>query len=76
MIIVTRDITEVLKTKQALEDEAISRRMLIEGSSDGIVVIDENGKVAEANKKFCEMIGYSLNEVKEMHVCQWNDKFN
>lgn len=76
MIIVTRDITEVLKTKQALEDEAISRRMLIEGSSDGIVVIDENGKVAEANKKFCEMIGYSLNEVKEMHVCQWDDKFN
>lgn len=76
LIIVTRDITEVLKTKQALEDEAISRRMLIEGSSDGIVVIDENGKVAEANKKFCEMIGYSLNEVKEMHVCQWDDKFN
>lgn len=76
LIIVTRDITEVLKTKQALENEAISRRTLIEGSSDGIVVIDENGKVAEANKKFCEMIGYSLSEVKEMHVCQWDDKFN
>nr|HMQ81006.1 PAS domain S-box protein [Ignavibacteria bacterium] len=76
LIIVTRDITEVLKTRLALEEEAISRRILIEGSSDGIVVVDDSGKAIEVNRKFCEMLGYTHAELKNMHVCQWDDKFN
>lgn len=75
LIIVTRDISEIMKTRKALEEEAISRKILIEGSNDGIVVINENGKVADVNRKFCEMLGYTPMEMKEMHVCQWDDKF-
>jgi PAS domain S-box-containing protein len=45
--------------EQALADEVVRRKILIEQSRDGIVVIYQNGKVYEANKKYSEMLGYT-----------------
>jgi PAS domain S-box-containing protein len=66
-----RDITERKKVEQALADEATRRRILIEQSRDGIVVLDQNGKVFEANKRFAEMLGYTPEEAAELHVWDW-----
>lgn len=62
------------KTEQALADEAVRRRILIEQSSDGIVVLDQKGKVFEANKRFAEMLGYSPDEVLQLHVWDWDTR--
>jgi PAS domain S-box-containing protein len=59
----------------ALADEAIRRRILIDQSRDGIVVLDESGKVYEANKRFAEMLGYSPKEARELHVWDWEFQF-
>ncbi len=71
-----QDITEHKQARQALEQEAIRRRVLIEQSNDGIVVLDQDGKAYEANQKAAEMLGYSLPDMHELHVwdwdCQWN----
>lgn len=48
------------------------RRILVEQSQDGIVVLDQQGKVWEANLRFAEMLGYSLEEVHELHVWDWD----
>ena len=57
-------LQEQKKVEEALATEATRRRILIEQSSDGIVVLDQNGNVYEANQRFADMLGYSLEEVR------------
>jgi PAS domain S-box-containing protein len=44
---------------------------LVDQSRDGIVVLDQSGKVYEANQRFAEMLGYTPEEVRELHVWDW-----
>ncbi len=73
--VIVRDITERKKMEEALASEAIRRRILIEQSRDGIVVLDQNGKVYEANKQFAEMLGYSPEEVRDLYVWDWEFQY-
>jgi len=66
------DITERKKAEEALTNEAIRRRVLIDQSRDGIVVLDQDGKVYEANQRYAEMLGYSAEEVRQLHVWDWD----
>jgi len=65
------DISKRRRVEEALADEATRRRILIEQSRDGIVVLDQNGKVYESNQRFAEMLGYSPEEVLHLHVWDW-----
>ncbi|GEM_PF-799899 len=76
LIIVTRDITGKLKQERQIAEDHIRRKILIDGSGDGIVVLDENGKVFEFNKKFAQMLGYSTEELKNLFVWDWDKKFS
>ena len=69
---VTRDITEDRRREMALADELTRRRILVEQSRDGIVVLDEDGSAVETNLKFAEMLGYSPQEVLQLHVSDWD----
>ncbi len=69
------DITGRKRGEEALANEAIRRRILVEQSRDGIVVLDENGKVYEANQRFAEMLGYSPKEVTELHAWDWDTQW-
>ncbi|MGA2704626.1 MAG: PAS domain S-box protein [Isosphaeraceae bacterium] len=69
---VASDITERKRVEEAIAEEAIRRRILVEESRDGIVVLDMNGKVYEANRRFAEMLGYSREEVGLLHVWDWD----
>ena len=71
-----RDITERKQTEAALEQEAIRRKVFIEKSKDGIVVLEESGKVLEANEQYCTMLGYTPDEVLNLHVWDWDRKWN
>jgi len=73
---IDRDITERKKAEQALADELTRRRLLVDQSLDGIVVIDENDKVYEANQRFAEMLGYTLEEVREFHTWDWDKNYS
>jgi PAS domain S-box-containing protein len=72
---VSRDITERRRAEEALANEAIRHRILIDESSDGIVVLDEKGKVYETNKRFAEMLGYTPKEVRKLSVWDWEADF-
>ena len=71
LIGVSVDITERKTMEESLANEAIRRRILIEQSRDGIVVLDQDGKVYEANRRFAEMLGYSQEEVMRLNVWDW-----
>jgi PAS domain S-box-containing protein len=59
-----------------LLDETTRRRILVEQSRDGIVVLDQNGKVFEANQRYADMLGYSMEEVIELHVWDWDTQWS
>jgi PAS domain S-box-containing protein len=69
------DITERKKQEQALADELTRRRLLIDQSLDGIVVLDVDARVVEANQRFADMLGYTLKEVHELHTWDWDKNF-
>jgi PAS domain S-box-containing protein len=71
LIGVSFDITERKLMEKALADEATRRRILVEQSRDGIVILDQNGAVYEANHRFAEMLGYSPEEVLKLNVWDW-----
>jgi PAS domain S-box-containing protein len=61
-----------LQTKEKeLADEATRRRILIDQSRDGIVILTQDGGVYEANQKFAEMLGYSGEEARQLSVFDW-----
>ena len=74
--VIALDITEKKKVLEELENEAVRRRILIENSRDGIVVLDENGDVFEANLKAAEMLGYTLEEYANLSVFDWDAHFS
>ena len=71
LMFVGTDITSRKKMEDSLAKEAIRRRILIEQSRDGIVILDQNGKVYEANLRFSEMLGYSISELSKLAVWDW-----
>ncbi len=71
-----KDITLRKKAEKLLQDEVTQRRSLVEQSRDGIVVIDQNGKVFESNQQFARMLGYTLEEVHQLHVWDWDAQWN
>lgn len=60
------------QAKKALEEESIRRRILIDRSRDGIVILDQDGKIVEANQRFADMLGYSADECHRLHVWDWD----
>ncbi len=67
-----QDINDLKQAQLALAQEAERRRILVNHSSDGIVTIDQSGKVFEANRRFAEMLGYTLEEVQHLSVWDWD----
>ena len=61
--------------EERLKEETALWRLLLEQSRDGIVILDENGGVFEANRQFAEMLGCSLDEVYFLHVWDWDGQF-
>ena len=67
-----RDITEQKRAIQALENEVVWRRILVDQSRDGIVILGQEGKVFEANRQFAGMLGYSVEEAQQLYVWDWD----
>ncbi len=69
------DVTDRMAAEDALREEVSRRRLLVEQSRDGIVVLDENGGVVESNLAFAGMLGYTLEEMLSLHVSDWETSY-
>ena len=63
------------QAQQALAEEAHRRRLLFEHERDGLVVLNDDGSVFEANPKFAEMLGYTPEELAQLHLWDWEAQF-
>jgi two-component system cell cycle sensor histidine kinase/response regulator CckA len=70
------DITEKKRAEEALRNEISRRRILVDQSTDGIVVLDQDGKVYEANESYARMLGYSMEEIYQLHVWDWESQYS
>ena len=61
---------EKIIKKSALEESERRLRELFEHSRDGLSILDENARLVEANSAFCKMLGYTLDELKQMDGIQ------
>lgn len=68
------DITE----RRLAEQESLRllhrNQMLMNTSLDGIHVMDIQGNLLEANDSFCNMLGYTQEEMAHLHVADWDAK--
>ena len=61
---------------QQIEAQLKRNQALMRNSMEGIHVLDLDGKVVEANDAFCDMLGYSREEVYQLNVADWDNQFS
>jgi PAS domain S-box-containing protein len=57
-------------------DLSVRYKMLLKTASEGIVLLYESGNVVEANDRFCDMLGYTNQELMQLNVSDWDRKLN
>jgi PAS domain S-box-containing protein len=63
-----REVTERKRIEQALRRSEAEFRTLFELAAAGVAQADTNGRFTRANRKFCEMLGYSESELLQRTV--------
>ena len=64
-----------LAAQKEVAEEASRRRALFSMDRDGIVVLNPDCSVFEANPRFAEMLGYTPEEITHMHIWDWERNF-
>ncbi|MHA1969682.1 MAG: PAS domain-containing protein, partial [Candidatus Hodarchaeales archaeon] len=59
---IARDITDAMKTQQALIDSEEKHRKVVEGSTEGIIIMEKNGIVLDWNPSATSITGLSPEE--------------
>jgi len=63
-----RDITERKQAEIALKESEVFLRAVFESVRDGFWVVDETGKIKDVSETFCQLIGYTREELLSMSV--------
>ena len=61
--IIVSDITEQNRMQDALQESEERFRKIFEEGQIGILLVDTNGRIQRASRRFCEMLGYSEAEI-------------
>lgn len=66
----------LLASERYLRQEKEKYEILLHSSGDGIHILDSQGNVLEVNQKFCDMLGYSRDELLGINVTAWEANFS
>lgn len=67
-----KELNALRSENAALKNAELRYRKLVEQSRDGIVILSDDCKVYDANQKFADMIGYTLEETAHLYVWDWD----
>ncbi|WP_158219936.1 PAS domain S-box protein [Ideonella sp. A 288] len=67
-----QDLTPRRRLEQEQEQERVRRRFFFDMSNFGVVVIDADGRLVEANASFARLIGRKLDELRDLHLWDWD----
>ncbi|HEX9982596.1 MAG TPA: PAS domain S-box protein [Thermoanaerobaculia bacterium] len=64
VVVYTEDITERMRADRAIRESELKYRLLFECAADAFFVLDETGRLLDANARAVEILGYSLAELR------------
>ena len=70
---IVRDVTDRRAAEKALAESEERYRTLFDSASDAIIILDEEGRIIEANEATGERLGYSREELIRMHITDLDD---
>lgn len=68
LLLLMNDITERIHAEEALKKSEFQFRQIVETAQEGIWLIDDKFSTLFVNKKMCEMLGYTFEEMKGRSV--------
>lgn len=68
-----RDITERIKSRKELETSAAKRKVILETAMDGLWITDSKGVLLEINDAYCQMSGYTREELLTKEIIEITD---
>ncbi|MEX8503400.1 MAG: MASE3 domain-containing protein, partial [Leptothrix ochracea] len=68
--------TRVIERTQMLAKQSEKNLALLHNASDGITIMDRNANLIEVSDSFCDMLGYTREEMIGMNVTQWDCGFS
>jgi len=72
---IAHDITKRKKVKQSIKESEEKFRTIFDSATDGILIADmENKKFFTGNNAICTMLGYSIEEIKNLGVMEIHPK--
>jgi len=70
--IAIRDTTERRRLEAAVAAESARRHLFLRNASDGVCILDEQGRVVEASDSFCRMLGLARDEALGRTPPDWD----
>jgi diguanylate cyclase (GGDEF)-like protein/hemerythrin-like metal-binding protein/PAS domain S-box-containing protein len=67
---------QMMKASQKATSVMKRNQMLMESTPEGIHILDEHGKVIEANEAFCRHLGYKMEEMLQLSVYDFEAKLS
>jgi PAS domain S-box-containing protein len=68
VIMIVRDITESIRSREILREDEEKRNAIITTTRDGFWIADRNGCLQEVNDTYCRMSGYTREELLTMRI--------
>ncbi len=66
LIFISKDVTDIKRTERKLIESRNRHSEIFNKSRDGFVLVDKKGQIIDANDAYCKMLGYTLEELKEL----------
>jgi len=70
-----RDVKSRGRLETALENELAKNQAILRNASDGLCIMNRDGRVEAVSDSFCVLLGYSREEMIGMPVSRWDAKF-
>jgi PAS domain S-box-containing protein len=64
------------QAQQTITDEASRRRALFEHERDGVVIVNHDGSVFEANPAAARMLGHTPEQMQQLHLTDWEAHYS
>ena len=62
-----KKVLDLEKANKMLNESEQKYRELVDNANDAVIVIEPTGYLRFVNPKFCEMVGYTMEEAKKLH---------